>query len=95
MEDLVKQEKLNQKAKSEEYIKANKVQRCLCFVCVEKIKNYIMCNSNKRLKKRCFAICVGSFKKKDLSSHYIKNSTYSKCKKLKENKKEIQSDFLI
>lgn len=75
----------------ENFIKENNLKRCpVCQIVVEKIKNcnYIICSSNSCQKKTVFCYLCGSLlKEKDLSEHYLKNTSYSTtCKMMLEKK---------
>ena len=66
----------------------------MCYAVIEKTKNcnYFHYNSIKCQKKTTFCyICGELLKTKDLATHYLNNSPFSKCKKPLSNKKDVVS----
>lgn len=68
------------------YVKENKLKQCpVCKFMIEKTAhcNYICCGSITCQKKTYFCyLCGEKLKKNELQSHYLNNSSYSKCKKI-------------
>ena len=87
-EDFIRKPKGEEDNEFERYIKEQKLQRCpVCNIVVEKIKNcnYVQCASLKCQKKTTFCyLCSQLLKQCDLSTHYLNNSAFSLCKKMKE-----------
>ena len=95
-ESLRRNRKDFEEEKFNEYVKNNNLKFCpVCNAVIEKTKNcnYVQCNSIKCQKKTIFCyICGELLHTKDLATHYLNNSPFSKCMKpLSNNKNDISS----